>query len=113
MRLLLDTHAWLWFVLGDASLSAPARAAIEAAENEKLVSPASFWEVAIKVSLGKYVLPQSYESFIQQAIHGQGLHTGDRARGPRRTGLPAVTCAGKRKTNPLVSRRRPSTRPPA
>jgi PIN domain nuclease of toxin-antitoxin system len=73
MRLLLDTHAWLWFVLGDASLSAPARAAIEAAENEKLVSPASFWEVAIKVSLGKYVLPQSYESFIQQAIHGQGF----------------------------------------
>jgi PIN domain nuclease of toxin-antitoxin system len=48
VRLLLDTHAFLWFVAGDASLSALARTAIESATNEVFVSVASAWEVAIK-----------------------------------------------------------------
>lgn len=73
MRLLLDTHAWLWFVLGDSSLSAKARAAIEDPTIEKLVSPASYWEISIKISLGKYVLPGPYERFFETAIDGQGF----------------------------------------
>jgi PIN domain nuclease of toxin-antitoxin system len=60
MRLLLDTHAWLWFVLGDSALSATARSFIEDADNDKLVSAASLWEIAIKISLGKYKLSQPY-----------------------------------------------------
>ena len=73
MRLLLDTHTWLWFVLGDAALSPAARALIEDPGNEKLVSPASFWEVAVKISIGKYALPQPYEAFVRHAIGGQGF----------------------------------------
>ena len=73
MRLLLDTHAWLWFVLGDQSLSPTARALIEDLANEKLISPASYWEVAIKISIGKYALQQPYEQFIRRAIDGQGF----------------------------------------
>ena len=73
MKLLLDTHSWLWFVLGDASLSAAARSLIEDPANEKLISPVSYWEVAIKVSLGKYRLPQPYAQFIDAAIDGQGF----------------------------------------
>ena len=73
MRLLLDTHAWLWFVLGNPSLSPAARTLIEDAGNEKLVSPASYWEVAIKVGIGKYALPQSCEAFVRHAIGGQGF----------------------------------------
>lgn len=73
MRLLLDTHAWLWFVLGDSSLSPSARSGIEDQANEKLVSPASYWEVAIKISIGKYALPQPYEHFTRRAIEGQGF----------------------------------------
>ena len=49
MRLLLDTHALLWFYLGDPQLSPAAQTAIVDPANAKLVSPASFWEVAIKV----------------------------------------------------------------
>ena len=73
MRLLLDTHAWLRFVLAEPSLSKSARALIEEPTNEKLVSPASYWETAIKISLGKYRLPQPYEEFVTRAIADQGF----------------------------------------
>ena len=73
MRLLLDTHSWLWFVLGDMSLSPTARALIEDPTNMKLVSPASYWEVAVKICIGKYVLPSPYEDFVRHAIGGQGF----------------------------------------
>ncbi len=54
MKLLLDTHAALWFYLDDPQLSAAARTAIMDPANEKWVSPASYWEVAIKISIGNY-----------------------------------------------------------
>lgn len=47
MRLLLDTHAFLWFVTDDPLLSATAEALIADPTNEVVVSPASYWEVAI------------------------------------------------------------------
>jgi PIN domain nuclease of toxin-antitoxin system len=68
VRLLLDTHAFLWFVAGDAALSATARAAIAEPGNQAFVSIASAWEVAIKVSLGKLTLdaPTVGEFFDEQ-----------------------------------------------
>ena len=57
MRLLLDTHAFLWFITNDSQLSAAARVLIADPSNEILVSPASYWEIAIKIRLGKYTLP--------------------------------------------------------
>jgi len=56
MRVLLDTHAFLWFIGGASELSKQARAVIENPQNEKYISIASFWEIAIKQSLGKLVL---------------------------------------------------------
>lgn len=53
MRLLLDTHALLWWLAGDTQLSSAARAAIEDETNEVFVSAASAWEVATKHRLGK------------------------------------------------------------
>jgi PIN domain nuclease of toxin-antitoxin system len=53
VTLLLDTHALLWFLKGDASLSPAAKAAIEDPTNRKLVSVASCWEIAIKAGSGK------------------------------------------------------------
>lgn len=73
MRALLDTHAFLWFVLGDAQLSSTARRHIEDSGNETLVSPASYWEIAIKISLQKYMLSQPYEAFMQQGIVDNGF----------------------------------------
>lgn len=68
MRLLLDTHAFLWFVLNDAQLSVPARTAISDPANDVLVSPATYWEIAIKVSTGKYTLASPYQDFIQHNL---------------------------------------------
>lgn len=73
MRMLLDTHAFLWFVLGDLQLSSNARHHIEDPDNEKLVSPASYWEIAIKISLKKYTLSQPYEAFMQRGIRDNGF----------------------------------------
>jgi PIN domain nuclease of toxin-antitoxin system len=56
MRVLLDTHTLLWFALNDPQLSSAAMAVILDSANDKLVSPASYWEIAIKVSIGKYIL---------------------------------------------------------
>ena len=53
MRLLLDTHALLWWLSDDAQLPASARKLIANEKNTILVSAASAWEVAIKVRLGK------------------------------------------------------------
>jgi PIN domain nuclease of toxin-antitoxin system len=50
---ILDTHAIIWFLNGDKQLSKTARAAIEKESNDKYVSVASLWEIAIKISLGK------------------------------------------------------------
>jgi len=73
MKVLLDTHTFLWFVLGDAQLSARAKATIEDLGNEKLLSPASYWEIAIKISLGKYTLSMPYEEFIEKGINENGF----------------------------------------
>ena len=73
MKLLLDTHALLWYYLGDSQLSVPARNAIEDGSNDKFVSPASYWEIAIKIALGKYRLSESYDDFIQHSIFDNGF----------------------------------------
>jgi PIN domain nuclease of toxin-antitoxin system len=68
MRLLLDTHAFLWFVLADPQLSARASALIAEPANEVLISPATYWEVAIKIGIGKYSLAQPLELFFEHEL---------------------------------------------
>ena len=63
MRLLLDTHALLWFVLEDPRLSIDSQSVITNPNNQILVSIASLWEIAIKISIGKYQLSDPFESF--------------------------------------------------
>ncbi len=58
----------LWFYLADPQLSAAATAAIIDPANQSWVSPASYWEVAIKVRLGKYLLAEPFEDFWRNAI---------------------------------------------
>jgi PIN domain nuclease of toxin-antitoxin system len=73
VNLLLDTHALLWFALGDAQLSQAARQLIEEPANTKFVSPATYWEIAIKISIGKYMLHEPYEAFFDRAIRQNGF----------------------------------------
>ena len=70
MRLMLDTHTFLWFVLDDPQLSASAKTLIEDPVSDVLISPASFWEIAIKVRLGKLDLRSSYDDFMHRGIVG-------------------------------------------
>jgi len=52
MRLLLDTHTFLWFIDGNLKLSSYGRQLIEEPANERFLSVASLWEMSIKNSLG-------------------------------------------------------------
>jgi PIN domain nuclease of toxin-antitoxin system len=69
VKILLDTHTFLWLIAGDTRLSVKARGIIEAPENERFLSVASLWEMAIKVSLGKLTL--KFEEPFADAIGGQ------------------------------------------
>jgi PIN domain nuclease of toxin-antitoxin system len=68
LKLLLDTHAFLWFALDDPQLSSTAKRTICEPATAVLVSPASYWEIAIKISIEKYVLGEPFEDFIRRAV---------------------------------------------
>ncbi|MFM7136684.1 MAG: type II toxin-antitoxin system VapC family toxin [Planctomycetota bacterium] len=68
MKLLLDTHAILWFWWDDPQLGSQAREAITKAGNQKMVSIATPWEVAIKVSLKKLDLGGPFPGFFRQSM---------------------------------------------
>jgi PIN domain nuclease of toxin-antitoxin system len=70
MKLLLDTHAFLWFVAGDERLSRRARRALEAEDAELFLSAASVWEMAIKARLGRLELPCSVEEYVAEKMTG-------------------------------------------
>ncbi len=73
MKLLLDTHVWLWLNLVPDKLSAPFAAAIADSENELLVSIVSVWELSIKAGLGKISLGEPWNSFTTSALDGVRL----------------------------------------
>lgn len=68
MKLLLDTHTFLWYYGGLPNLSAYAKHCIDNPENEFWVSMASLWEISIKNSLGKLDLDRSFDFFCQDAV---------------------------------------------
>ena len=73
MRLLLDTHAFLWWLAGDAALSSAAQTAIADTTNEIFVSAASVWEMATKHRIGKLPGIGSIAADLEAAIAGQGF----------------------------------------
>ena len=73
MKLLLDTHALLWFVEDDPHMPEAMKTLIEAEEHEKYVSVASIWELAIKVGLGKLTLKRPIEIYLPDIIQKNGF----------------------------------------
>jgi PIN domain nuclease of toxin-antitoxin system len=73
MKLLLDTHTFLWFISGSEQLSPIARSLIEDSANQSVLSIASVWEMAIKVSLGKLTLGKAFEVLIPQQLQLNGI----------------------------------------
>ena len=68
MRLLLDTHTFIWYVTDNPKLSAHVKLLIEDENNEKLVSIASIWEMAIKHSIGRLNFSLPFMEFVGQQL---------------------------------------------
>jgi PIN domain nuclease of toxin-antitoxin system len=68
MRILLDTHCWLWVLEGPERFSTAARALLESRQNEYLLSAASAWEIAVKHALGRLRLPMAPAEFVQSRL---------------------------------------------
>lgn len=73
MRLLLDTHAFLWWLDGDRRLPARVRAVIREPANEVLVSAASVWEITTKARLGKLPGATAVAADVPACIESQGF----------------------------------------
>ena len=82
MNLLLDTHTFLWFVWDDAHLTNNAKALIVNPTNLKFISTATYWEIAIKVSIGKLDLGEPYRAFMHREIARNNFRSSARERGP-------------------------------
>ena len=75
MRILLDTHAWLWTVSAPERLSSHARSLVEGREHDVYLSAASAWEIAIKYSQGKLRLPDPPLKYVPSRLEQFGFVT--------------------------------------
>ncbi|MEP0915597.1 type II toxin-antitoxin system VapC family toxin [Leptolyngbya sp. DQ-M1] len=71
MKILLDTHIFLWFISGDTQLLTDVRDAIRDPDNEVYLSAISVWEAIVKYQLGKLPLPEHPETYLpkQRDLH--------------------------------------------
>lgn len=73
MKLLLDTHTFLWLAGGDRRLSRTARRRIEDGRHDRFLSVASIWEMAIKVEIGKLRLGVPLAELVQAGAIENGI----------------------------------------
>lgn len=74
MKLLLDTHALLWWLVDDPRLSARVRALVADETHEVCVSAASAWEIATKCRLGKLPIAEQFLPGYTNLIEEEGFH---------------------------------------
>lgn len=72
MRLLLDTHCWLWQLAEPERLPEPLRALLSDRANEVYLSAASVWEIVVKAQLGKLTLPEPAEQYVPTRMQALG-----------------------------------------
>jgi PIN domain nuclease of toxin-antitoxin system len=75
MRILLDTHVFLWWADGSDQLSARASRLIGDPRNEVLVSAVTVWEIVLKEGLGRLTLPDTPERFVPDQLRVNGFGT--------------------------------------
>lgn len=73
MKLLLDTHIWLWSLLEPARLSRRVARALQDPRNELWLSPISLWELTVLVDKGRVVLNADLEEWLAQALERSGV----------------------------------------
>ena len=74
MKVLFDTHTFLWFIGGDARIGSNARREILEFGNERFLSIASLWEIAIKASIGKLEPHSSFEDLVRVQVSGNAIN---------------------------------------
>jgi PIN domain nuclease of toxin-antitoxin system len=106
VKLLLDSHTLLWWLIDDPRLSSRAREAIQQATASVFVSAASVWEIAIKAAKGKLRLPPGAEDRIRSAMASAGFVElpvmGSCVRGT------LAECAPSGSVGPLTDRAKPN-----
>lgn len=92
MRILLDTHIFLWFISGDPRLSNDLRDAIRDPANEVYLSAVSVWEAIVKYQLGKLPLPEHPGTYLpkQRDLHQIASLTLDESSVVQLTNLPVL-----------------------
>ena len=73
MKLILDTHTFLWFIGGNINLSNTAKNAIEDTSNQRFISIATLWEISIKVSIGKLKIGFAFTELVEQEVYGNAI----------------------------------------
>jgi PIN domain nuclease of toxin-antitoxin system len=73
MRVLLDTHIFLWWIDNNKQLSPTARNIIGDGQNELFFSAASGWEIAIKTQIGKLKLPTNLQQFMVEQLRRNAI----------------------------------------
>lgn len=73
MRILLDTHCWLWMQVSPERFSEEALEMLQAGESELLFSAASSWEIGIKYALGRLPLPAAPEEYVPDRMASSGV----------------------------------------
>ncbi len=103
MPILLDTHAWIWWVTEDRRVPAATRRRIEHAERREdvLLSLISIWEVAKRVEEAQLVFDRPIESWLETATSKAGLQA------PSWVSRSASPCISGNDTSSAISGRRP------
>jgi PIN domain nuclease of toxin-antitoxin system len=73
LKILLDTHCWLWLQVEPERIAEPELRALESPECEPLLSAASSWEIAVKYALGKLPLPASPDEYVPDRMRSSGV----------------------------------------
>ena len=73
MKLLLDTHIWIWSVLQPQRISQRVTAELENAENELWLSPISIWEAMLLYRKGRLKIPEGFSTWVTRALTGASL----------------------------------------
>jgi len=75
VKVLLDTHAFLWAITADERLSAAARRVYLDGASQLLLSVASLWEIAVKVQIGKLLLPKPADGYLLDQLSRNAIQT--------------------------------------
>jgi PIN domain nuclease of toxin-antitoxin system len=73
MKILLDTHCWLWMLVAPERFSKATLEILESTDHELFLSAASSWEIAIKYDLGKLPLPEPPAEYVPARMRASGV----------------------------------------